>query len=134
MAKALVQRNKPAIGRAIVKSTLKVNVTDELARTIGSELGFLSSRESLATLAEGQLQSTAATNFSWEALYEEIQQCAPTLERLLSGVLPKKNREKGKVTLCMISAMLLKRRNKNAPWCLWYSSLVVPQDRFVNKI
>ena len=112
--RALVQRNKPAVGRAIIKSTLKENVTDELVRVIGSELAFMCSQQSLATLAEGQLQSTAAVHFSWESLYEEIQQLAPTLEHLVSRALPQKIKDKGKATLCMVPAMLLKRKNKNA--------------------
>lgn len=65
VAKALVQRNKPAVGREIIKSTLKANVTEELAKAVGSELAFLSLKESLATLAQG--------------LYEEIQQCVHQL-------------------------------------------------------
>ena len=85
----------------------------------------MSSSESLATLAEGQLQSTAAIKFSWEGIYEEIAQCAPTLQRILSLALPEEKREKAKITICMIVAMLLKQRNKNAAFLQSLVSLVL---------
>ena len=97
VVKALVQNECMAAGQAILKRSLKGNVADELARVICQELDFMSSSESLATLAAGQLQSTAAIKFSWEGIYKEIAQSAPTLQYILSLALPEEKREKAKL-------------------------------------
>ena len=92
-------------------STLRPELVTAMCRTVGAEIKCVcsDSRNSILRMKN----KTALEHFTWETVWSELEQKAPTLTAILLGLAPTSKRESEhiKPALSLCASILLKLRN-----------------------
>ena len=103
---------RTSIAQAVLKDEALADlVVRGVANTIGKEVKLVCSAKHNSILT--MKTKPALENFTWRTVWAELQQSAPTLLKVLQGLLPRQKRESeaAKPIICMCAAILLKFRN-----------------------
>ena len=97
-------------GKALMYTSTSVSIVTRVRCMITEEFKYMNSGECLNTLPDSSVQSM--TTCTWSNLWEEVEQCCPTLSHVLTVITA---RQKWTVpTLCVVVAMLLNLFNQKA--------------------
>lgn len=103
MAKQLARREYKALSKSVVKSSPSETI-NEVARLVQQEFNSICSNKHNSMLRG---YGASIKNFSWDAIWNELQQNTPNLVMLLSTISPNSSI----ILKCTIICMLLKQRH-----------------------
>ena len=106
---AVITRPK-SCGKALMSIPASVSIVARVGRMIMKELKYMNCGECLSTFTDSSVQSM--TTCTWNNLWEEVEQCCPTLSHVFTAITARQKRSIP--TLCVIVAMLLKLFNQKA--------------------
>ena len=126
LARSVGRKNRASIARQVMNDhKMKDKALDILGRQVQKEMSAMCSKKKPSVLRGDQLQDLK--DFTWEMLEDEAKLVAPTLHRILKGMVevkrrircPKSTRSKKRVygpsnTAVMGMCMVILLRHKNA--------------------
>jgi hypothetical protein len=93
-------------------SPAKSSVTTAVGKAIHKELAYMRTQEALSTFCDSRVKTLIT--YQWDDLWEEANQCCPTLTSVLSAATKYKGKAMQTATMCTIVAMLLKLKTQKA--------------------
>ena len=91
LARSVGRKDRASIGSQVMKDeTIKSKILETITKNVQKEMKHLTSRKSGTNLRCTDL--TVLTHFSWESVVKDLQTHAPTLHKLLKGMVQVKRK------------------------------------------